>query len=1047
MNATKLESGLKNLLSTAGVIMHNRRDVAERFVQYRKNLGIMSAVLVTIFTTSSLAQTIDFQPALSGNGTLDVPANTTTIIGINESLQSFSSDFSGTINLDPSSVIAKAGPGTFTISGATIAGGPFYLLDGTIRQATGNTSVLFLSVGGNTNPFTGYPSVGSMIVSGGTITFAGGLHIGDFAGIGTVNQTGGNVILGGSGSPVSMNIGNQGGNGTYNLSGGSILFDGTGTTSFIVIGRNGPSDSATAQQPSTGVLNLHAGVLTVNNATLFIGSNGTSGGAPGSGTINQTGGILALAGDSRLFLAAVGDGTYNLLGGALQIGGGALSGPAGGTGSYSFNLGGGTIRIVDTALIANVDAKLVVGTTSTIDTDNLGASWSGSFFGGGSLNKSGLGVLVLNGKNTFTGDTIISEGAVALEGNGSLAESAKIENNGVFDLSRADIDVRIRSLSGVGDVILGDHNLVMTAANDIFYGNISGGGGVILVDGHEILKGNHTYTGDTIVAGGTLQVDGSIQRSLLTVKNSGELSGIGTVGNTTNAGTIAPGHSIGTLTVAGNYTGNGGVLQIEAVLGDDASATDRLVVSGDVSGQTDVHVINRGGSGALTTNGIEIIQIGGATPHDAFTLVGDFTTEDGQAAVIGGAYAYTLHHNVITDPTDGNWYLRSTLQLTDDEDNGEGEGPGEGEGGEELPGGPEVPRYAPGDPVYEAYPQVLQLLNAVPTLQQRVGNRYWKEAPSAAEPVFCKDPAQNFRCAPTADQNAVYADGIGNYTIENGIWGRIEGVHSRLRPDVTTSSTNYDVNVHRMQAGIDGLFYESEAGRLIGGFNVQYAHANADIGSFFGDGEISTDGYGLGGTLTWYGQSGIYLDGQVQAMWYNSDLTSLADNITNSGLANGNNGFGYALSLESGKRIEFADGWSVTPQAQLAYSSVDFDSFHDGYGTVVSLDRDNSLQVRLGLSLDKQASWTDGNGQITRSHLYGIANLYNEFLEGSRVNVAGVNFDSRNERLWGGLGLGGSYYWANDKYSVYGESSVNTSLTSFADSYTVKGTVGFKVRF
>ena len=52
-----------------------------------------------------------------------------------------------------------------------------------------------------------------------------------------------------------------------------------------------------------------------------------------------------------------------------------------------------------------------------------------------------------------------------------------------------------------------------------------------------------------------------------------------------NAGTVAPGNSIGTLTVAGDYTGNGGTLEIEAELGGDASPTDRLVVTGDTVGQ------------------------------------------------------------------------------------------------------------------------------------------------------------------------------------------------------------------------------------------------------------------------------------------------------------------------------------------------------------------------------------------------------------------------------------------------------------------------------
>ena len=84
---------------------------------------------------------------------------------------------------------------------------------------------------------------------------------------------------------------------------------------------------------------------------------------------------------------------------------------------------------------------------------------------------------------------------------------------------------------------------------------------------------------------------------------------------------------------------------------------------------------------------------------------------------------------------------------------------------------------------------------------------------------------------------------------------------------------------------------------------------------------------------------------------------------------------------------------------------------------------------------------------INRSYVYGIANLYYEFLDGSAVDVSSVRFASRNDRFWGGIGLGGSYNWDNDKYSIYGEGSVNTSLNNFGDSYAYKGTIGLRVKW
>jgi len=51
------------------------------------------------------------------------------------------------------------------------------------------------------------------------------------------------------------------------------------------------------------------------------------------------------------------------------------------------------------------------------------------------------------------------------------------------------------------------------------------------------------------------------------------------------------------------------------------------------------------------------------------------------------------------------------------------------------------------------------------------------------------------------------------------------------------------------------------------------------------------------------------------------------------------------------------DGWSVTPQAQLLYSSVDFDDFNDVFNTGVSLGQGDSHQGRLGVTLDHKSSW------------------------------------------------------------------------------------------
>lgn len=558
-----------------------------------------------------------------------------------------------------------------------------------------------------------------------------------------------------------------------------------------------------------------------------------------------------------------------------------------------------------------------------------------------------------------------------------------------------------------------------------------GSGRIEALAGRTILNADHgDFNGALEIRDqGILQLNGNISGAVASVLEGGRLEGAGIIGSTNNVGTIAPGTSIGTLTIDGDYSGLGGILEIETILGGDSSQSDRLVITGNSSGQTYVNVLNGGGEGAPTAEGIKIIDVGGIS-GGAFSLVSDYTTEDGKPAIIAGAYAYTLHHNGIRDPADGSWYLRSTINKppTEPEEPGEPSEPVEP---------PSLPRYGASIPVYEAYPQVLQVLNGLPTLRQRAGNRYWNNAGNSviaqgADAISPRSPLEE----------------AGPMVENNGVWGRIEGSHNHFDPRFSTTGSKYEMDTFKLQAGVDGMLHEGERGKLIGGIIAHYAHGKADIRSIYdaidGGGRISTDGYGIGSTLTWYADSGFYLDAQAQATWYESDLSYSGGN---NALADGNNGFGYALSMEGGKRFSLNPYWFVTPQAQLTFSNVDFDSFTDPYGADVWLDRNNSLQGRVGVAVEHQNSWYNSSGMIDRTNVYGLANLYYEFLEGTRVDVSDTSFASRNDRIWGGIGLGGSYNWNDDKFAAYGDGAINTSLNNFGESFTYKGTVGFKIKF
>lgn len=118
------------------------------------------------------------------------------------------------------------------------------------------------------------------------------------------------------------------------------------------------------------------------------------------------------------------------------------------------------------------------------------------------------------------------------------------------------------------------------------------------------------------------------------------------VGQLSNNGTIVFSYAsaFDTLTVNGNYQGNGGLLVMNTVLGDDSSVTNKLVVTGDVAeGTTRVSINNLGGQGEQTVEGIEVVSVGG-TSYGSFVKSG---------RIVAGAYDYDLTKN------GESWYLTS----------------------------------------------------------------------------------------------------------------------------------------------------------------------------------------------------------------------------------------------------------------------------------------------------------------------------------------------------------------------------------------------------
>jgi T5SS/PEP-CTERM-associated repeat protein len=360
------------------------------------------------------------------------------------------------------------------------------------------------------------------------------------------------------------------------------------------------------------------GMLTIRNGGTVLniwGVLGNNVGGTGAATVDGFGSTWTNSGD--LYVGQSGSGTLTVRnGGAVSNGYGFLANNAGATGAatvdgagstwtnggdlYVGAAGGGTLTIRNGGTVLNISGVLGnnVGSTGVATVDGAGSTWTNS--GELYVGASGDGTLIIrNGGAVSNGTGYIgmdfgTTGAATVDGAGSTwtnsadlhvghlgTGSLAIRNGGSVSASTVSIasqvgstgTLNIGAASGQAAAAPGTLNTASvdfgdgtgqivfnhTSTNYVFApaiaSNGAGSGTVRVEAGTTILTATSTYTGPTVVEGGTMSVNGSIAGSAVTVNAGGTLGGNGTVGNTIiNGGTLAPGNSIGLLTVNGNLS-------------------------------------------------------------------------------------------------------------------------------------------------------------------------------------------------------------------------------------------------------------------------------------------------------------------------------------------------------------------------------------------------------------------------------------------------------------------------------------------------------------
>ena len=177
--------------------------------------------------------------------------------------------------------------------------------------------------------------------------------------------------------------------------------------------------------------------------------------------------------------------------------------------------------------------------------------------------------------------------------------------------------------------------------------------------------------------------------------------------------------------------------------------------------------------------------------------------------------------------------------------------------------------------------------------------------------------------------------------VKNGekgnVWVRNVNSRQKLAALSTGESetSGFKQNVHSVQVGADAAVTDN---LRVGGF-VGRSQANVDFNGHYGDGKVRSNSVGL--YAAYLADNGIYVDNIVKysRLHANSDHTEKRHYNA------------YTISSELGKRFSLVNDWTITPQAQLAWTHISSQENEDSLSSVYS---------RIGLRVAKGFALSNG---------------------------------------------------------------------------------------
>jgi autotransporter-associated beta strand protein len=375
--------------------------------------------------------------------------------------------------------------------------------------------------GANDNWTNGANWGGTAPISGNGLSFAGTTRltpVNDFAedtsfGAITFDSGAGAFTLSGNRITLTGNVTNSSSTlQTINLDmilGSTRTFSGDLAVGGILSGAGGLTAATPGTLTLTGA-NTYSGATTVSTGVLNI-QNASALGTTAAGTTVNSGAALQIQGGittaaEALTLNGTGvssDGALRNISGTNTYAGLVTLGAA-----ARINSDAGTLTLSNTGTITGAGRGLTVGGAG--NTTIASAIGTGS----GTLTKDGAGTLTLTRQNTFSGATTISAGTLAYGVSNALGTgSVTVSDTGILDLGADQSDnVGTVTLQGGGQINgSGTSTLTSTGSFEMRSGSVSAilAGAVPLnktSSGTVTLSGANTYTGETTITLGTLQL-------------------------------------------------------------------------------------------------------------------------------------------------------------------------------------------------------------------------------------------------------------------------------------------------------------------------------------------------------------------------------------------------------------------------------------------------------------------------------------------------------------------------------------------------------------